>query len=183
MNQTDRELAATAGDEDGTRILVLLRHAKAEPENGLGDHARPLAGRGRLQAKALGSDLRAAVGRLDVALVSGASRTRETYKLLAGELLGAPEATVTDELYDAGPRDVLRLLRGVAPGVRSVLVVGHEPTISTLGHLLDGEGGEHAAAVRFGVPTATAVLVEVPVAWAELDRGTARIAGILRPQE
>ena len=166
----------------GTRVLVLLRHAKAEPENGLGDADRPLASRGRRQATDLGPLLAREVGAPDVALVSSALRTTETYKLLAAGLPGAPEPDVRPELYTAGPRGVLEVLAELPDSVRSVLVVGHEPTMSSLGHLLDGERSTVAETVAFGMSTASAAVLEVPVAWDRLDRSTARLVRLLRPE-
>lgn len=170
----------------GVRTLVLLRHAKAEPDNPLGDHARTLASRGRRQATALGRQLAEAVGGIDLAVVSGAARTVETYELLNSGLPKAPEIVTTDEVYTAGPLEILDVLAEVdtAAAPSTVLVVGHEPTISTLAHFLDGDQSDHSAMVRFGVPTATAVVLEVPVApWSSLDQGDARIVTILRPED
>lgn len=164
--------------------LVLLRHAKAEPENGLGDAQRPLSSRGRRQATALGPLLAAHVGGVDVALVSGALRTTETYKLLAASWPeGAPEADVREELYSAGPRDVIALLAELPPEAERVLVVGHEPTMSSLAHLLNTERSPLADTVAYGMGTASAAVLEVPVPWGELDRSTARLLTVVRPEE
>ena len=166
----------------GGRLLVLLRHAQAEPENGLGDADRPLAGKGRRQAADLGPLLAREVGTPDVARVSRALRTTETYKLLAAGLPGAPEPDVRPELYSAGPRGVLEVLAALPDTARRVLVVGHEPTMSSLGHLLDAERGPVAETVAFGMSTASAAVLEVPVRWAELDRQTARLVRLIRPE-
>ncbi|WP_454083485.1 SixA phosphatase family protein [Georgenia sp. Marseille-Q6866] len=164
------------------RTLVLLRHAQAEPENGLGDEQRPLSAHGRRQGAALGPILAAQVGGLDRALVSSALRTTETYKIVASGWDGAPAADVRDELYEAGPRDVLAVLAELPDDVRRVLVVGHEPTMSSLAHLLDGERSTLAEMVSLGMSTANAAVLEVPVPWAALDRSTARLVTIVRPE-
>ncbi len=164
------------------RTLVLLRHAQAEPENGLGDEQRPLSAHGRRQASSLGPLLAAQVGGLDRALVSSALRTTETYKIVASGWDAAPEPDVRDELYPAGPRDVLAVLAELPAEVRRVLVVGHEPTMSSLAHLLDGERSTLAEMVSLGMSTANAAVLEVPVPWAELDRSTARLVTIVRPE-
>ena len=164
------------------RTLVLLRHAQAEPETSLGDAQRTLSAHGRRQASALGPVLAEELGHVDVALVSSALRTTETYKLLAASWPGAPEPDVREELYAAGPRDVLALLAEVPPEVERVLVVGHEPTVSSLADLLDGERGPLAEMLFLGISTANAAVLEVPVAWADLGRSTARLVRILRPE-
>lgn len=164
-----------------TRTLVLLRHAHAEPENGLGDEQRPLSAHGRRQATSLGPVLAEEIGYVDHALVSSALRTTETYKLLASGLPDAPAADVRDELYSAGPRDLLALLATLPDDVERVLVVGHEPTMSSLAHLVDGERSTLAEMVSLGISTGNAAVIEVPVSWAALDRSTARLRTVLRP--
>ncbi|QDB79073.1 histidine phosphatase family protein [Georgenia wutianyii] len=164
------------------RTLVLLRHAHAEPETSLGDARRTLSAHGRRQAAALGPVLAEQLGHVDVALVSSALRTTETYKLVASGLPEAPAADVREELYAAGPREVLALLAEVPEDVEQVLVVGHEPTISSLAHLLDGERSALAEMLFLGISTANAAVLEVPVPWADLDRSTARLVRILRPE-
>lgn len=164
------------------RTLVLLRHAHAEPENGLGDEQRPLSSHGRRQAASLGPLLAEEIGQVDVALVSSALRTTETYKLIAAGLPGAPAADVRDELYSAGAREVLAVLAGLPDDVNRVLVVGHEPTMSSLAHLVDGERSTLAEMVSLGMGTGNAAVIEVPVGWSSLDRSTARLRTVLRPE-
>src|ERR671920_1227598 len=95
------------------RRLVLLRHAKAEPGgDGVGDAERPLALKGRTQASRVGTALRAAGLQPDLALVSSALRTRQTWELARAHLDHADVRTqVRDELYEASVGDVLDLLR------------------------------------------------------------------------
>jgi phosphohistidine phosphatase len=162
------------------RTLVLLRHAKAEPEGEQGDAVRPLAAKGRRQAHHLGPVLADAVGRVDVALVSSALRTTETFALLAAGV-AVRERTVLDELYQAGPRDVLDLLRDLPEGTRTALVVGHEPTISHLAAMLHDTEDDLAVQVSLGVPTATACILQVRTGWSELDRSSAHLTRLLRP--
>lgn len=164
-----------------TRTLILLRHAKAEPENGLGDRYRPLASPGRRQAADLAPLLAEQLGALDVALVSDALRTTETYKILAGGWPGTPRPDVRPELYETGPREVLGVLAGLPDLARRVLVVGHEPTMSSLTHLLNGERSDLSEQVAFGLSTAHAAVLEVSVPWAELDRSTARLLRVVHP--
>ena len=61
---------------------------------------------------------------------------------------------------------------------RTVVVVGHEPTISVLAHILHDTDDDLASQISFGVPTATAVIIDVPGAWADLEPKSARIREI-----
>lgn len=161
------------------RSLTLVRHAKAQNSAGT-DKKRPLNDRGSKQAKALGPLLRDVLGSVDVALVSGARRTRETAEYI-GLSLKVGEVVVLDELYDASLSDVLDAIRSVVPDAQSVLVVGHEPTISqTARYLHDMPDDELGLEVRLGVSTATACVLDVP-AWGEVDQGTCHLRAVVRP--
>lgn len=159
--------------------LVLLRHAKAEPEGGLGDLMRPLAGKGRKQAAALGPQLAEEVGAVDLALVSTALRTSETVKLVSGGVSVRDQRSVED-LYQGGPRQVLGLLQELDDALGTVMVVGHEPTISGLAYLLHDTRDDLAQQVSLGVPTATACILHVPTSWQELERSTAHLTRLIR---
>lgn len=169
---------------------MLLRHAKAEPATTADDALRPLALRGREQAGKVGAALAAAGLVPDHVLVSTALRTRQTWDLASGALGargGAPGMTVTfsDELYQAGVRDVLGLLADLPDEARTVLVVGHEPTMAATASFLAGPGSDDAALaqVRVGVPTATYSVLESPgdLAWDAWNRSTVRLTLVARP--
>jgi phosphohistidine phosphatase len=164
--------------------LVLLRHAKAEPAGTLDDQLRPLALAGRTQASGVGAALRAAGLVPDAVLVSSAVRTRQTWDLVrAGLGLPAEAAEIGDELYTAGVRTLLGLLHQVDAGAGTVLVVGHEPTVSQTAAALAGPGSDEAAVarVRVGVPTATFSVLEVDGPWAGLEPDSARLVQVVSP--
>jgi phosphohistidine phosphatase len=164
--------------------LVLLRHAKAEHSTSLEDHLRPLALAGRRQASEVGTGMRAAGIAPDLVLVSSALRTRQTWDLVrVGLGLPADVARVSDELYAAGVRSLIGLLRELDEPAGTVLVVGHEPTVSQTAAALAGPGSDDAsvARVRVGVPTATYSVLEVDGPWAELVPDAARLLRVVAP--
>jgi len=80
-----------ARDTEGGLVnrLILLRHAKAEAEAASGDDFdRPLAARGRREAQAVAEHLAGLGLRPDVAVVSPALRTRETWEALNAVMPG-----------------------------------------------------------------------------------------------
>ncbi|GAB2465876.1 SixA phosphatase family protein [Xylanimonas ulmi] len=166
------------------RRLVLLRHAKAEPgRDRVPDEMRPLATNGRKQAGGVGKAFAAAGLAPDLALVSTALRTRQTWELLSRQLDGAAtDVRLRPELYEASVADVLDLVRS-AGGVATVLVVGHEPTIAATAAHLAGPGSDDAALaqVRVGVPTATYSILESEDDWAVWGRSRARLLTVARP--
>ncbi|NMR20762.1 histidine phosphatase family protein [Cellulomonas fimi] len=174
------------GGAGAARRLVLLRHARAEQGGRDVDELRPLALEGRRQSTRVSAALVEHGLVPDLVLCSSAVRTRQTWELVRNGLGGAkPEAVVTDALYEAGPGDVLAQVREVDPGVRTLLVVGHEPTVSTLAALLAGPGSDDAgvARVRAGISTASFVVLEVDVDWSGLDRAGAVLRAVVSPKD
>ncbi|HEY0216224.1 MAG TPA: histidine phosphatase family protein [Cellulomonas sp.] len=167
-----------------THQLVLLRHAKAEPAGSLDDRLRPLALAGRRQASGVGASLHEAGLVPDLVLVSSAVRTRQTWDLVRAGLGLSPEvARISDDVYDAGVRSLLELLHDVPAEVRTLLVVGHEPTVSQTAAALAGPGSDEASVtrVRVGVPTATYSVLDVPGGWAALQPDAARLQRVVAP--
>jgi len=166
---------------DRTRRVVLLRHAQAQQDARGPDELRALTEVGRHQARWVGQALATAGFEPEVALVSSAVRTRETWQLLAEAFEHEVDADVRDELYSATPGTVLELLRGVDERVRSVLVVGHEPTISRSACLLASEDSNESYVdrVTLGIPTATLAVLELPGPWARLDPQGARLVDVV----
>jgi phosphohistidine phosphatase len=171
------------------RRLLLMRHAKAKPEAS-SDHARPLSGRGRRDARAAGTLLD---GRGDVpslVLVSTAQRTRDTWDALADGLglrddaAGGPQVWFDRALYDSGPRAVVELLAAVEEPVPSVLVIGHNPTISVVAAAMsDGEGDPSLEqAVADGLSTAALACFDVPVRWTDVNAGRLRLTHVDVPR-
>jgi phosphohistidine phosphatase len=166
----------TEGD-DGRRLLVVVRHAKAEPFS-TEDHSRTLTDRGRRDATEAGVWLAAQGIVPDFALVSSSVRTVATWEALARGARASAEVRVEDSLYSSSPEATLDVLRTASPQARVVAYVGHNPTAAYLAHMLD-DGAPDPAAFREmseGYPTAATAVLEVHVPWDELDVATCHIA-------
>ncbi|MEM9638502.1 MAG: histidine phosphatase family protein [Pseudomonadota bacterium] len=147
-----------------TRTLILMRHAKSDwTHAGLRDHERPLNGRGRVSAKALGSWLRAGGHVPDEVLCSSATRTGETLQRL--ELPSEIPVNYTSGLYHAEAR-MMREVLTRATGAR-VLMVGHNPGICDFAHRLVRSAPEHP---RFeDYPTGATLVVQFDIeSWREI---------------
>lgn len=123
-----------------TRTLIILRHAKADRPAGVADIDRPLTERGHHDAAAAGAYLTASGLTPDLVLCSPARRTRQTWHGVAVELTSAPAVAYQAEIYNGAVTDLLRLLQQVAPDTGTVLLIGHNPTVSQLSGLLDQTG-------------------------------------------
>jgi phosphohistidine phosphatase len=121
------------------RKLVLLRHAKAEHTAQVSDAERGLTARGRKDAYAAGRWLAAEGIRPDLVLSSPSRRTRETWQEVQRGL-GHPAPAVFDpRLYEGGSADMIQAIRTTEPTVQTLLVIGHNPTVSTVSAALDPE--------------------------------------------
>lgn len=161
------------------RTLILLRHAKAEPF-AQSDQARPLALRGRTQAAEVGESLAQDGPVPDLALVSSATRTRQTWDVLSSRLPAPVPAQFLEELYEAGPRGVLEVLAEYGGDASTVIVVGHEPVMSSVAALLASDDSEDDLVdrVRHGVATATRSVLTFGGQWSSLGRGGALLAAV-----
>jgi phosphohistidine phosphatase len=139
--------------------LLLMRHAKAAPGDGGSDHERPLAARGVGDAATIGRWLAGRVDRLDAVWCSTARRARQTWEGVAGELPDAPEPIYLRAVYEATPTDLLELIRAAPQEVRSLLVVGHNPTMQELVEVLTGRPQDF--------PTGAVAVIEVDGGWVQ----------------
>ena len=138
--------------------LILMRHGKAEQHAASGgDFERALAPRGHNDATLMGLVLAQAGFSPDLALVSSARRTRETWEAVAPAFPSA-RAEVRRDLYHAEAQDVLAAIRDEAPDGGTVMVVGHNPGLHELAlRLTLGGPAEPALLAKLGgkFPTST----------------------------
>jgi phosphohistidine phosphatase len=163
------------------RTLVLLRHAKSAYPDGVPDHDRPLAPRGRREAGLAGDWLRANLPALDAVLCSTATRARET---LAHTAIDAPVRYV-DRLYDATAGIVVDEINHVGDDVAVLLVVAHEPTLTQVALGLAGtDSSNTAAAERISTkfPTSAMAVLRVTRSWEDLELGSAELVDFHVPR-
>ena len=137
--------------------LILLRHGKAEPESVSGqDFDRILTERGRRDVALVCLALADAGLQPELALVSPAARTLETWAVAATIFPGA-ELRVVPALYEVGPNDILAIAREEGAAVSTVMVVGHNPGLGVLSAMLAREApGGAGPNPALGFPTAAA---------------------------
>ncbi|CAL9495874.1 putative protein [Nocardiopsis dassonvillei] len=155
------------------RTLLLLRHAKAEAGYGVIDYDRSLTDRGHEQARRVGRLLAEQGHTPDHVICSSAKRTRQTLDGVLEALDGpvGPEIDYSESAYTAGVDALLELITYVDPGVRTLLVVGHNPTIAQLAATFVG----NEALVSYSPATVAAVDLEVEWLYTAPGTGTGRI--------
>lgn len=158
-----------------SRTLLLLRHAKSSYPDGVADHDRPLAERGAREAPLAGDWIRIHAPTVDAVLCSTALRTRQTLEH-AG--IGA-RVDYLDEIYDATPGTVLGAINAVDASVSTLLVIAHEPAISSLALGLAGPGSDADAVGEISAkyPTSAIAVLTTAGPWSHLTlRGAALVA-------
>jgi len=166
--------------------LLLLRHAKSSWDDpGLADFDRPLSGRGLKTAPLIGRELARRDWLPDLALVSPALRTRDTWRLVAAELPARVPAEFVEALYEATAADILVELRKASAATNTVLVVGHNPGLEEFARRLAGSQSDRSALNRLAekFPTAALARFVVGTDWTDLAFGEARLSHCLRPKD
>jgi phosphohistidine phosphatase len=153
------------------RRLLLIRHAKAA--DGPIDAERPLTERGTRQATAMGSRLEQAGLAPDRVVVSPAVRAAQTWELVSGQLGTAPPSTTDERIYDNTVEALLAIIRETPDDVRTVALVGHNPSIGELAHDLDDGDGDAAArrGLDAGFPTGTVAVFDLATSFGDLGPG------------
>jgi phosphohistidine phosphatase len=151
-----------------TRVLVIMRHGKAEQSETKRDIDRALTDRGHIDAR-LGGEWLAAQGIApDLVISSPSQRTRETWHEVAigmadGNSEASPTVLYDADLYFGGLKAALEAIRGAAPDAKTVLLIGHNPTVSALSQRLDDGAARELAGLR----TSEIAVHAVTTSWAD----------------
>jgi phosphohistidine phosphatase len=167
------------------RRLLLLRHAKSDWSlPGQADHDRDLAARGRKAAPLVGRYMAEHAIIPDHAIVSTATRTRETWRLVADMFPRKPPADFEDRIYEASPRDILAAIAGAPASARSLLVVGHNPGFHEIANLLVASGDKRMrATLQDKFPTAALAVIDLDIDdWAAIRPGSGRLESFVTPR-
>ncbi len=146
--------------------LILLRHGDAAHGSlDQSDAERPLTHHGRRQAARVSELLDEAGWLPELVLTSPALRALTTAEAVAAR--SGVAVTTVPSLYDGGVRELQAQLCHVEPSIATVLVVGHNPTLSELASAL--------TRVNVSLGTANAALVEArgDEGWSEAPRADA----------
>ncbi|MBM3526954.1 MAG: histidine phosphatase family protein [Alphaproteobacteria bacterium] len=143
------------------RRLLLLRHAKAERARpGERDHDRILADRGRADTPKIAHYMARHGLVPDAAVVSTAARTRETWALCEPVFERAPPVVFESRIYEATPQAIMGVIAETAPGVGTLLVIGHNPGLQELAALLIASGDVDARQrMNEGFPTSALAVI------------------------
>ena len=158
------------------KTLWLLRHAKSSWDDpALPDHDRPLAPRGLKAGKRIrrwAADHRV---RPDLVLCSTAARAEATLELVLPGL-GSPEVRYEAALYHASADSLLDRLRALDSHLDGVLLIGHNPGLHDLAHVLAPPGPD-------ALPTGALAELRLEVeTWHDARPGCALLQQLVLPR-
>jgi phosphohistidine phosphatase len=112
--------------------LILMRHAEAERSPGSGgDRDRALSPAGQKDALSMGQEIATRGFRPELALVSPAARTRQTWELVH-DALGDVQVREDESLYNGSADALRRMIESVEEDAGCLLVVAHNPGVHLL---------------------------------------------------
>jgi len=171
-------------DESTTRTLIIIRHAKSDWSHELPDLRRPLSPRGLVDAPAVGQWLIQAELAPQITLVSPATRTQQTWALIAAQFPNGPSHSLDLRLYDASWRTMLKVAKSLPLEHSIAAIVGHNPGSHELALSLAGQGSIEADCERLGrkFPTSGVAVLRVQGEWTDLDVASARLTDFVAPR-
>lgn len=161
--------------------LILTRHMKSSwNDPTLDDFDRPLNGRGRKSAAAIGEWLRSEGWLPQEVIVSSAARTIETWHRMAPDMPAATVMRSEPALYHASADTMLEVLRQARSGV--VMMIGHNPGIAEFANRLATRPFDHS---RFDdQPTGATSIIQFEVSnWNDVAWGTGNVVDFIIPRE
>ena len=161
--------------------LILMRHAKsAWDDPSQDDFDRPLNGRGRQSAVAIGQWLLDRGYLPDEVIVSGARRTVETWSRMAH---GFPETTAMQSnpaLYLASADTILGVVKTAV--VPTIMVIAHNPGIGQFARNIASAPNTHPKFAQY--PTgATTIINFESEAWSTIDWRAGSIVDFVVPRD
>jgi phosphohistidine phosphatase len=160
--------------------LLILRHAKSSwKDPDLSDHDRPLNKRGKQDAPLMGKVLKDEDLKPDLIVSSPAIRAKKTAELVAKECKYKGEIVINQALYGAEPKDYLKILEGLAVKYKTVLMVGHSPTVEETIEMITNSSDVI-------MPTCSLAHIRLPIEnWADINKQErkGKFAKVWKPKE
>ncbi|MFC3578981.1 SixA phosphatase family protein [Sphingomonas hylomeconis] len=169
------------------KTLTLLRHAKSGWDDTVArDFDRPLNGKGKRAAEAVGKHWRSLGLVFDHVVASPAVRVGETIAHLQTGY-GTDLAPVVDRrIYLASAMTLLDVIHGLPESADRVLMVGHNPGLEDLVLMLvpdDTADDGLRDTVEEKFPTASTAEMTFDGAWADVAANGATLTRFIRPRD
>jgi phosphohistidine phosphatase len=112
----------------------------------------------------------------DIVISSPANRAKKTAKLAVEAAKITSSILFDEQIYEASPQTLVKVLSGIDDHVRSAMAVGHNPGMEGLIRFLTGETA--------AMPTAAFAVIDLDIdKWSDIDHQTGKLVEVLRPKE
>lgn len=157
--------------------LFIFRHAKSDWKASFeSDHERPLAKRGVKAARLMGRFVERTDQVPEQVLSSTAVRARRTADLAIEAGSWQCQVEYVDSLYGATTLSSIALVQAQDDSLSSLMIVGHQPTLSEL--IAELSGGSW---VRF--PTAALARIDLATeSWEQIRGGDGELVSLVTPK-
>lgn len=145
--------------------LILIRHSKSSwDDEDTEDFNRKLSKRGERDAKFMSELLAKKIKKPDLILTSQAYRSLRTAEYFADAFDIEDEKIIADQgIYERGSKYIIQLLKDLDDNIQSIIVIGHNPDITTLANYFSGEYFEN-------VPTTGIVGIDFKIkSWKDIE--------------
>lgn len=122
------------------KTILLMRHAKSSWDGKeADDRDRPISKRGKKNAEDIGKLLKEEKLKPDLILASAAVRAHQTADVVIDELKYHGDICYVNKLYMGEVEAYAQELQGLSDEVQMVLIIGHNPSLSTLLQMVTGK--------------------------------------------
>jgi phosphohistidine phosphatase len=130
-----------------SKRLILMRHAKAEKLEGYSsDFDRPITKRGIYDAKLICSELNKHKFIPDAIVASPSKRTKQTAQIVSNCFKkNKIPIDYQFDIYEASISDLLHVIRQTNTNINTLMLIGHNPSITSMVGYLTGSFVEHVS--------------------------------------
>ncbi|MBX2843222.1 MAG: histidine phosphatase family protein [Flammeovirgaceae bacterium] len=154
-----------------SKSLIIIRHAEAIPSGSeIKDFDRPLSSGGLTHAMKLGRTLYQKNVSPNKFICSNAVRAESTAKLIAEQIhFETTEINLIEDLYNISLGNFLSFVKKLDDSLETVLVVGHNPTLSYFVEFVSNQTG-------YDLEPGTAVKIDFDIiSWLLIDQNNGEI--------
>ena len=158
-----------------SHVLLVMRHAKAEPFNDKGEKQAKIVAKGLVGMKLLP----------DRVACSGAVRARQTLERMLKVFGDHPKVEYRQALYDGGMQAVFDELANAKDKTRVLMVLGHEPTVSVSCQWLASSDSDMVKLdlLNLGMSTASVVVFGSDQPFSRWQVHDAELLAVLSPKD
>lgn len=160
------------------KTVYLVRHAKSSWDYpNLRDSERPLNERGLRDAPNMAKIMKGKSVSPDAIISSPAVRALTTATFFKNELnLEGEDILIRDEIYEANPSTIIKLIQRLPESYDTIMVFGHNPTFTSVANYFTDE-------YIYNVPTCGIVRIEGDLRnWTEFNKDKAKLTAFFFPK-